>query len=203
MKLPILLCLLFALPLPAAASTTNKADKTEATLKPATGKPAQKATTAVLNGGGVKASAEEIPPAPAQAPTPVPPPTGKATLETYLAALADEMTLSKDEKTDIQTYYLDDGAKLNGILNNDSLSPLEQTRQVDALRDARDAKIRALLGDVTRQEAFAKVEAEYRVALVELAAKGGLVPKTPPPRVPEPTAATAAQADKASKSTTP
>jgi hypothetical protein len=88
-------------------------------------------------------------------------------------------------------------AALQDILNDASLSPFAQMQQVDALRDTRNAKIVALLDDAGRAAKFGQVESDYRVALVELAAQGGLVPGSRPPNVPEPTATTPAQAEKA------
>jgi cytoskeletal protein RodZ len=131
--------------------------------------------------------------------SPIPPattPTSSLTLDAYIADLADQVPLAKNEQTDIKTYYLNDGAKLQAILNDASLSPLTQEQQIDDLRNARNAKIEALLSDVGRQSVFLKLEGNYRVALVELAAQGGLVPSSPPPNVPQPTATAPAQADK-------
>jgi hypothetical protein len=133
---------------------------------------------------------------PPTSPAPSATPASTVTLDAYIAALADQVPLSKDEQTDIKTYYLNDGAKLQGILNDATLSPLAQEQQIDDLRNARNAKIEALLADVGRQSVFLKIESDYRVALVELAAQGGLVPTSPTPNVPEPTATTAAQAEK-------
>ena len=101
----------------------------------------------------------------------------------YMKDLADALKLSDDEKREIQTYYLADGVLLKNVLNNDSLSPLQQVQKVSDMRDVRNAKIEALLQDVDRKRTFFKVEARYRVALTELAADGGLVPApaTPPP----------------------
>jgi hypothetical protein len=136
--------------------------------------------------------------APAAAAAPAPPPaaTPTLTLDAYIADLASNLPLSKAEQTDIKTYYLNDGAKLQSILSDASLSPLTQEQQIDDLREARNAKIAALLADVGRQSEFLKIEADYRVALVELAAQGGLVPSAPTPNVPEPTATPPSQADK-------
>jgi hypothetical protein len=155
--------------------------------------PAEKPAGAASTAAAPAPAASTPPPvAPAAA---APPKTG-LTLDTYVAALGDELPLSKDEQTDIKVYYEDDGAKLKGILDNAALSPLEQQQQVDDLRAARDAKIDALLEDVGRQAKFAQMEQDYRVALVELAARGGLVPASPPPIVPDPTGTTPAQAEK-------
>jgi hypothetical protein len=139
------------------------------------------------------------PAAPAPAPAPsssAPTPTSNVSLDAYIADLADQVPLSKTEQTDIKTYYLDDGAKLQSILSDASLSPLTQEQQIDALRDDRNAKIAALLADVGRQAEFLKIESSYRVALVELAAQGGLVPTAPLPNVPQPTSTPPADASK-------
>jgi hypothetical protein len=185
MKLPFVFCLLLLLSA-AEAKQARTHHAHPAAPAPDKDKPAAAA----------KPSAQPATPAPAPVPAPVSA-AGKATLDGYIQALTDQLSLSKDEQKDIKTYYLDDGAPLSTILNNASLSPFQQTRQVDDLRDTRNAKIEALLRDVDRQQAFLKVEADYRVALTELAANGELVPTSPPPRVPEPTATPPAEAGKA------
>ena len=200
MKITPILCLSLALTLPLVAYTTNRADKMEHTLKPASGKPAQKSITATVPGGAVQPSSGKTPaasPPSTQAPSvaTTAAPSG-VTLDAYIDALADKLSLTKSEKTDIKTFYLEDGAKLQAVLNDATLSPLEQTRQVDDLRNSRNSKIDALLRDVDRQQVFDRLEADYRVALIELAAAGGLVPATPPPNVPHPTATPPGQADK-------
>ena len=119
-------------------------------------------------------------------------------LSAYLDALNDQLTLSKSEQTDIKTYYLADGAKIQSILNDDALSPIDQQRQVDDLRTARNAKIDALLKDVDRQGKFREVENSHRVDLIKAAANGGLNASAPLPNVPQPTGTTPAQADKGS-----
>jgi hypothetical protein len=195
MKILPLFCLLPALALPVAAATTTQP---AAPAKPAP--PTTHATTASAKKPASAASKPAVAASQTAAPAPAPAaaaPVAKPgmSLDAYIATLADDVPLSKDEQTDIKTYYLDDGATLQDILNDASLSPLEQTQQVDDLRHARNDKIAALLHDADRQKEFLLVEANYRVALVELAAKGGLIPATPPPRVPEPTSTTPAQAD--------
>jgi len=95
--------------------------------------------------------------------------------------LGDALKLNPEEKKDIQAYYLSDGVLLKNILNNDSLSPFQQAQQVGDLRDARNAKIEALLEDADRQHKFFPIEARYRVALTELAAASELVPPPPAP----------------------
>ena len=216
MKLLFLLSL--ALVLPAAAATTPGSSKpgystqSSPAPQPAKGKAGQQATTVTTPGGVTKPSAGETA-------TPSGPngwteiktsggrtlyanwekETSTVTLDAYIQALTGELTLSKDESQDIKTYYLDDGTKMSQILNDASLSPLQQTQQIDDLRDARNGKIEALLRDVDRQQAFLKMEAGYRVALTELAANGGLVPTTKTPTVPEPTATAPNQAEKTEK----
>ena len=141
-------------------------------------------------------AAPATPPPPAPAPASAPAATPTLTLDAYIADLASNLPLSKTEQTDVKTYYLNDGVKLQSILSDDSLSPLTQEQQIDDLRNTRNAKIEALLADVGRQSEFLKIEANYRVALVELAAQGGLVPSAPTPNVPQPTATPPNQADK-------
>lgn len=130
-------------------------------------------------------------PAPAPTPAPAAPaPTNGVTLDAYLQALAAAVTLSKDQQTNIKAYYLSDGAKMQAILNDPSLSPLQQTQQIDALRDQRNDTIEELLPDPASVQKFRQVEANYRVALVILAANGQLVSATPAPTAPKPAAAT-------------
>jgi hypothetical protein len=119
----------------------------------------------------------------------------------YLKDLADALKLSDDEKKEIQACYLADGVLLKNILNNDSLSPLQQARQVSDVRDVRNNKIEALLQDIDRKHTFLKVEARYRVALTEVAANGELVPAptTPPPAPSTPTSAAPAEKAPATK----
>jgi hypothetical protein len=114
----------------------------------------------------------------------------------YLKDLADKLKLTDDEKKEIESYYLADGTLLKNILNNDSLQPLQKSQQVSDLRDTRNAKINTLLQDADRQQTFLKVEAQYRVALTELAANGELVPAPPPPPAPAATNAAPAQPEK-------
>ena len=98
----------------------------------------------------------------------------------YLKDLNDALKFTPDQQKEVQAYYLDDGAQMKDILNNDTLSPLQQTGQVDDLRDKRNVKIEALLeDDLEKRQEFFRIEAEYRVALVEFAANGGLVPARP------------------------
>jgi hypothetical protein len=132
----------------------------------------------------------------AATPPPAAPAKSDVALDNYLSALNEQLALSKDEQTDIKAYYQEDGPKLQAILNNASLPPMDQQRQIDDLRNARNAKIEALLRDVDRQTRFLELEESHRVELVELAAEGGLTPSSPPPNVPQPTATPPAQADK-------
>jgi 2-oxoglutarate dehydrogenase E2 component (dihydrolipoamide succinyltransferase) len=197
MKTTLPAAVFLTLALPLAAATKPGADTPSPAPKPAKNKDTQAATAAAAPGGATKPAAATTPapatPAPVAAPAAASP-AGNASLDAYISALNDTLKLSKDEKQDITTYYLDDGAKLQQILNDPSLSPMQQTAQVDDLRNTRNAKIEALLRDVDRQVAFLKIEAVYRVALIELAADGGLVPAAKPPNVPEPTATPPAQA---------
>jgi hypothetical protein len=182
MKIPALLSLLYGLALPLAAATTTPPP---APAKPATPTPkthasasAHKPSSAASKPAVAAAQAATPTPPPAPAPAPAPKPT--VTLDDYMAALTAALSLSKDEQTSVRTSYLDDGPKLQDILNDPSVSPLEQTQEVDALREARNEKIEALLHDAGRQQKFLQVEANYRVALIELAADGGFFPFSPP-----------------------
>jgi hypothetical protein len=127
------------------------------------------------------------PPAKAAAPAPAP---AASILDDYITELTATLKLTDDEKKKITGYYLDDGATLKAILNNDALSPVQKAGQVSGLRDTRNAKIERLLQDVDRQHAFFPIEARYRVALTEFAADGGLAPAEPAlaaPPAPAPT----------------
>jgi hypothetical protein len=117
----------------------------------------------------------------ATAPAPAQP---ASVLDDYLKDLTTALKLSDSEKQEIGGYYLDDGAQLRNMLNDDSLSPLQQARLVSDLRDQRNAKIATLLDDLDRQHEFLQIEARYRVALTELAANGGLVAAAPPAAAP-------------------
>jgi quinoprotein glucose dehydrogenase len=99
---------------------------------------------------------------------------GAALLDGYLDTLAAQLPLSADEKAAIKNDYMADGTALRDILDNTKLSPLEQERRVTGLENARNAKIETLLGDVDRQQKFRVIEAKYRVALTDVAARGGL-----------------------------
>ena len=198
-KLLPLFGLAACLHLPAAADTTkepvatparNRTMPKEHMSSPA---PTQAMATIPAKSGTPTPPPTEVP---AATPPPSVPAKASATLDAYVADLADKLPLSKSEQTDIKTYYQDDGARMQAILNDPNLSPLQQQEHIDGMRDVRNAKIDALLQDADRQAKFAQVEDAYRVALVELAAQGGLVPQTTPPNVPEPTATTPAQAEK-------
>jgi hypothetical protein len=138
--------------------------------------------------------APSTPPDPDATPTPPPPaaatpaapatPAAKAAgslLDKFISDLADAVKLSDDEKKSIQSYYAADAPTLQKVLNDTTLSPLQQDEQVADLRDKRDAKIDALLEDPTRQQEFYAVEADYRVALTDAAANGALIPAAPAP----------------------
>jgi hypothetical protein len=176
MKIPALLCLLSILALPVAAASTAPPATPKTHAAASTRKPASAASKPAV------AAAQSATPIPPAAPTPAPSPKPTVTLDDYIAALTTAAALSKDEQSAITTSYLDDGPKLQGILNDPSLSPLEQTQEVDDLRQVRNVRIEALLHDAGRQQKFLQVEALYRVALVELAADGGLAPSAPSPK---------------------
>jgi len=126
-------------------------------------------------------------------------PSGPLKFDDYLKELSDTLKLTDDEKKSIQSYYLADGEMLKNVLNNDTLSPLQQAQQVSDARDVRNAKIGALIGNDDRRRAFFGVEARYRVALTELAADGGLLPAPPvPASAPVPTTVAPAPAPAAS-----
>ena len=125
------------------------------------------------------------PKAPA-APTPPPAPAASAPLklEDYINDLAKTLQLSDTDKKSIEDIYVADGDPMKTILNNDTLSPLQQAQQVSDLRDVRNAKIEAVLTDSTKQHEFLSLEAKYRVALTMLAAADGWVAAPPPAPAP-------------------
>jgi hypothetical protein len=135
--------------------------------------------------------------APAQVPPPAVQPPGLK-LSTYFDELKTDLSLSDSEQKDIETYYMEDGPTLKDVLNDSSISPLQQAQKVSDMRDARNAKIEALLDDPNRQRDFMQIEARYRVALTELAAEGGLVPASALPPVAAATETTPQQADSGS-----
>jgi len=187
MKIFSACCILLGTSLPTLAAQSPASHP--ANSKPHASSPAN--TTAAAT----PAASTPVAPAPA-APPPAPAPSPSLTLDGYIADLASNLPLSKTEQTDVKTYYLNDGVKLQGILSDATLAPLDQEQKIDDLRNARNAKIEALLADVGRQSEFLKIESNYRVALVELAAQGGLVPSAPTPNVPQPTSTPPNQADK-------
>jgi hypothetical protein len=140
---------------------------------PATNAPP--AAAAPANKTGATNAPASTPPTTTLAPAP-----GVLKLDDYLKDLKAKLDLSDSEQKEIESYYTNDGDQLKTILNNDTLSPLQQADQVAALRDTRNAKIEALVHDLDRQHEFLKIEARYRVALTELAANGGLVAAAPP-----------------------
>jgi hypothetical protein len=192
--LPVCFIVATAMPL-LAAQPSPKHAADNATQKPAPAKPETTSNPAPGTAKPPAAQSSAASAAPA-VPDAKPTPGSTVTLNAYLSQLASDVPLSKDEQNDVKTYYLDDGAKSQDILNDASLSPFAQTQQIDALRDTRNAKIAALLDDPVRAAQFSQIESSYRVALVELAAQGGLVPKSATPKVPEPTDTTPAQAEK-------
>lgn len=166
---------------PTAPSTPSTPDTSDAD-KPAAA-PEKKTPPAPASAAATAAAS--VPTAPAAKPA------AKGTgsiLDKYISDLADAVKLSDDEKKEVQAFYQADGTTLQKILNNDALSPLQQAEQVADLRDQRDAKIDTLLQDPLRQHEFYEVEANYRVALTEFAADGGLVPAPAAPAAPPPAA---------------
>ena len=126
-----------------------------------------------------KETANKTPSAAPAAAAPAPAPMNPL-LDGYIKDLTAALKLTDLEKKNIESYYLADGSQLKTILNDNALSPLQQAQKVSDLRDARNAKIEALLDDMDRQHEFLEIEARYRVALTELAANGGLVAAAPP-----------------------
>ncbi len=172
-----------ATPAPAQANTTAKSAPGAAAPNGSNGAtPSGTTVTKTSNTPSKPNSPATPPPAPSPASKPV-----ATILDNYLKDLGEAFTLSDNEKKAIQSFYLADGILLKNVLNNDSVSPLQQAQQVSDLRDTRNAKIEALLEDVDRQQEFLKVEAHYRVALTELAADGGLIPAGAVPPVAAPT----------------
>ncbi len=158
--LPTLLCLAL-LASPAAAAATKAPKKAPA--KPPVETPA----------------AAPVPEEPLPVTDPaVPVPTPKLKVEDFFAEVIETAKLSDHEKKAFEELYFTDGKTLAALLNSE-LSPLEKARQASDLRNQRNAKIEMLLVETDRRHAFLLVESKYRVALLELAAEGGLVP--PPP----------------------
>jgi hypothetical protein len=109
-------------------------------------------TAAAPNAAPTTNAASATPPA--AVPETPPTPASGVTLDAYIKDLTSELKLSAAEAKEIEDYYADDSSALNKILNDASLSPLQQTEQVDAMRDARNDKITALLEDTVRRHAF-------------------------------------------------
>jgi hypothetical protein len=154
-----------------AVATTNAA--------PATPAPAPK------DSGNKKEAAAPGAPVPATVPAAAAPVAAPQTtglkLDDYIKELADELKLSNPEKAQIQADYVNDGPALQKILNDDLLSPLQKTQQVDQLRDVRNNKIEMLLVDLDRRQAFREIEAKYRAALIDPAADGEFAAAPPAP----------------------
>jgi hypothetical protein len=167
---------------PSTPSTPDTSDADKPAAKPATAPEKKDPSPAPAPAPAAASTTTAAAPAPAATTTPAAKPAAKGAgsiLDNYISDLTDAVKLSDDEKKEIQSYYQADGTTLQKILNNDALSPLQQAGQVADLRDQRDAKIDTLLQDPTRQHEFYEVEANYRVALTEFAADGGLVPASP------------------------
>jgi hypothetical protein len=152
-------------------------------------------TTPVLWAASTTPPAKSPAPASAAAPqdplpeaAPIQPPA-TLKIDGYLNELGAALKLSDEEKKAVASFYQADDAQLKNILNSDTLSPLEQDRQVNDLREARNAKIEELLSSRARIAAFRALEAKYRVGLLEI----DMAPVVPAPAAPPiPTAAPAA-----------
>jgi hypothetical protein len=131
------------------------------------GKPMAKGASSKKTKNSATVPAE---PAAAAAAQPAKPPA--SVLDKYLKDLGDTLKPTADEQKQIRGYYAADAAELKKILNDSTLSPLQQAQQVSDLRDRRDDKIKMLLNDPGRRREFFALEAKYRVALVEAAANG-------------------------------
>jgi hypothetical protein len=187
------------------SSSTNAAPATsappQASARSAPGASSPNGANGTTRSGKAVTKAPNTPAPGAAAPAPAPvtaaavKPAAAPVLDNYMKELADTLKLTAEEKQDIETYYLADGVLLDNILNNASISPLQQATQVSDLRDARNEKIEALLQDVDRQHEFLQIESRYRVALTELAADGGLVPAQSIPAAPAPSATPPGQTD--------
>ena len=169
----------------AAAPAPKKSAKSTATAKTKPGAKPAAATASATPAPSTNAASATPPPLPAVE-TPSAPEAPKVTLDSYLAELKDACALSKDEEQQVHELYLADGAAWQQALADPNLSPMQQEQKISDLRDARNGKIEALLIDPARQSAFRGVEAQYRVALDELAAVGGLTPVSKPPIAPSP-----------------
>jgi hypothetical protein len=188
MKVLLSSAIVFVFPfLPVVAESPTAAAPAQANAKSTSGAPSSKGTngTAISGQSMTKAPAKKkknstaVPAAPATTamaaqpapakPVPVKPPA--SVLDNYLKDLGDTLQLTADEQKQIRGYYAADAAQLKNIFNDSTLSPLQQAQQVSDLRDRRDDKIEMLLNDPGRRRNFFALEARYRVALVEAAAK--------------------------------
>ncbi len=136
--------------------------------------------------------------APAPAPAAAP-----SIFDDYITVVTTTLMLSDADKKEIHDLYVADGAALQKILNDDTLSPLQKAQQVSDLRDVRNGKIDQLLHNLDKQQKFIEVETTYRVALTEFAANGGLVPPPAPAAAPAPASANAPAPAPADKAKTP
>ncbi len=157
------------LPVLAAPETKPPAKKSPApTTNAATATPPEPATTN---------TAAATPSAPAATPAGV-------TFDEFINDVAKEMSLSDAEKKSIQSAYQNDAPNLQKILNDETLSPLQQAQQVADIRTERNQKISEALGSPDKMQQFLEIEAKYRVALTLLAANGELAPAPAPPAAP-------------------
>jgi hypothetical protein len=163
----------------AAGSTTNSTPLSSAPAPTVKGKKTPTQPAATQAPAQTQADADTLPQK-IDSETPV-------KFDSYIKDLTAELKLSDSEAKQITAYYVADSDKLQQLLNDDTLSPLQQAQQVADLRSARNEKIEELLHDFQRQRDFLQVEARYRVALTELAADGGLT--APPAPAPAPPAA--------------
>ena len=154
---------------PAPATPAPRQAKT----KSAPGAQAPNGTNGKDQNGQPVTKAPNTPPNPAPVAAAAPAKKTGSVLNNYIAELNDTLKLTPDEKTVIQNYYLDDSNQLKSVLNDGSLSPLQQAQKVSDLRDARNDKIESLLQNPERRREFLRLEAKYRVALTEFMADGG------------------------------
>jgi len=129
------------------------------------------------------------PAAPVEAALPV---TSKLKATDYFDALANGLSLTDPEKKEITDIYEADGAAIQKIGNDASLSSLQKAQQIADLRDTRNSKIEDILHDIDRKKAFHDVEVVYRVDVTVIALDGQLLPPPPPaPAIPAPAPAAA------------
>jgi len=138
-----------------------------------------------------KPAAQKAPP-PAPAPEAAAPEKAALKPDDYFAALASGVNLSDPEKKEITDIYEADGATIQKIGNDATLSPLQKAQQIADLRDVRNSKIEDILHDIDRKKSFHDIEAVYRVDVTVIALDGGLLP--PPPPAPAASAPAAAPA---------